>query len=284
MIDELSDTFERLSQFSFKNYNAMNVMNYNCCSTSLFDFSNFFRHYLVLKCTNSWSITNGLQLIINNDHYSETDTDLDELKEKIDNNLKGLVVENDEQYFKLINEATLFMRDYDNFMEKVFTENKDIHYMKAILKAYCINETRKYLTCEEGIRYELVDLYGKFGEEYANKLLNSIIDFSSRNNLNYKCNFALLEKCGLYTVIEADKNLFHFEIIPFTDIDIKEIKLIYNKVKIEFKVIDGIIRSDDYNIVQLLYTNNTISFDNKDIVPIGKRSKYLYSSVKSMKI
>lgn len=276
--NELSKEFIYLSQLIYDNYDNLNVLDKNCNKTYLYDFSNLFRYYELLKKKEKWTINNALNLLINNEseplEYSMND---DSFHEKMLNNFSNIIVENNDQFYDSINKCISFIEKLDLLNEKIKLEN-DIDINKKLIWSYYTNETRTYLTALEWIRSELIYLYDKFGSKKTNYYIQTIINFNKRNIIQdfYKCDLKLFEEGLFYTIIKP--NGYYQFVFEFYELNLFEkIDIIINGVKYYSNQYEkNIYKSSELSIDRIDHISSfELYIDNKKIElnPIGRKTK-----------
>lgn len=288
-IDLLSEEFELLSKKTFANFDLFGV---NYCKSNMcniFDFSKFFRYYQILKNNGKCDIVDLLSLLVNREAILVDSNNVDEkIVHKIEDYFKDILIKDISQYSKDMLKAVEFINKYDELNDLIIEEN-NIDVVNKAIKSYIFNEDRKYLTFEESIRFELLDLYEneQISNERIHEIINSIINFSSRkvvDNVNC-CDLLIFEEGDFYTVISEDKYWYEFKCSKEI-INSNNIKLYINDD--EYKI--NINNSNKHLIVStepmLFFSININSSTRKidifvdgvkiNLFPVGKLSKLNY--------
>lgn len=126
--DKLADEFVCLSQLIFDNYDNLNCLDENCSNTYLFNFSNLFRYYEILKQNGKWNKQQGLNLLFNkNGRFIEYNYDDDNYHNKILSFFKNIIIDNSDKYLDALNRALHFIDIFDTLNEYIDkNENIDI--------------------------------------------------------------------------------------------------------------------------------------------------------------
>lgn len=226
-IDKLAVKFNELSRKFLPNYSELSMSEDYCNNTFLFDFSNFFRFYLIHKSRKNYSDFDGLMLISNKTVHIEEKFD-----EEISNNIKKFfnneIIENEQSANEMLKEIIDFIKQYDELFseigEKESIENK-------LLKAYIVNEDRNYLYGN----YDLSDILSKeyvneeFCEEDINLIISYVIELNKRNydfnnTKEFKTNLMIYKDCVTY--FKIGKNYYYFVVKPLKDSNIQSAKII----------------------------------------------------------
>lgn len=250
--DKIADEFVYLSQLIFDNYDNLNCLDENCQNTYLFNFSNFFRYYEILKQNGKWNKQQGLNLLLNkNGRFIEYNYDDDNYHKKILSFFKHIVIDNDDKYLDSLNRALQFIDMYDALNEYI-DRNENIDKNIKLIKSYLENEDKIYLTARKWMRAELIDLYEEKGSKYVNNILNTIIEFYSDKDYskdNFLCDLLIFKEGILYRKLNKkgyNKYCFSF----FNPTDANKLTLNFNIENIE------LISNDSINFYSKYYKND----------------------------
>jgi len=205
--DKLADEFIYLSQLIFDNYDNLNCLDENCQNTNLFNFSNFFRYYELLKQKGIWNKQQGLNLLLNkNARLFEYNYHDDNYHEKILSFFRNIIIDSDDKYLDALNRALLFIDEYDRLNELIDT-NERINKNQKLIKSYLENEDKIYLTARKWMRAELIDMYQEKGTKYVNDIINTIINFYSDKDYSkddFLCDLYIFDKGILFREISVN--------------------------------------------------------------------------------
>lgn len=290
-IDSLAMEFEYLSKKTFANYEILGV-NYsksNMCN--IFDFSKFFRYYQILKNQGNCSLVDCLSLLINKEAGLIDSSNFDDnIKSKIDSYFGDLLINDIKGYGEELIRAIEFIKKFDEINELIIKENNIDTNGKAI-NSYLFNEDRRYLTFEESVRFDLLDLYEdeQISDERIHEIINSVIDFSNRKmdeKLHY-CDLILFEEGNFYTVIDGDKFYYEFK-CKFDLLDSDSVKLYidgqeqtinlrqdgcYVFLSTSLKPFSNININENMKKIEIFIKDKRL-----DLFPIGKLSKSLFNN------
>ncbi|MFA7255098.1 MAG: radical SAM protein [Candidatus Omnitrophota bacterium] len=181
----LADEFQALSRMMLPRYNAWDIHAPDHDELAVFDFSNFFRYYPLLRRSPQWSIEKAFFLLLNPDaetERKENDAIPDFMKRYVEEH--GYVVQDDGMLEDCCRRALFFIFAYDSLFAKirgsVFAPLED----SAEMKAYIVNEDRSYLSPLFGrrIKQNLVEMYQgrKIKAERFSLLIDKIVQASRR--------------------------------------------------------------------------------------------------------
>lgn len=121
-MNKLSKKFEFLSRKTFANYALFNVVAPDCINCYIFNFSRLFRYYQLLKNNQNSSLIDYFELLLNKNANLISFPIEKDLEKKIHEYFKDILVNDNLEYTKLLNEAIEFIKEFDNFNEKVINE------------------------------------------------------------------------------------------------------------------------------------------------------------------
>lgn len=253
--DELADEFYHLSQLIFDNYDNLNCVDDRCQNTFLFDFSNFFRYYEILKQKGDWSIQKGLNLLINKDAYFvEYVFDDEEDHKKILGFFESIIIDTKEKYLDSISRAIKFIEKFD-ILNSLIDKNESVDKNNKLIKAYIENEDKTYLIARKWIRLELINLYKNKDSKIVNEAINTIISFYSDKDYSSKklfCDLIMFEDAILFR--ELNKDGYNRYCLKSFE------KLNDNKIEININNIDVLLSSNDnYNFYSNYFDNTLLS-------------------------
>ena len=241
--DRLADEFVYLSQIIFDNYDNLNCLDENCQNTNLFNFSNLFRYYEIIKQSGKWDKQKGLNLLLNKKgKLLEYNYDDDNYHEKILSFFKDIIIDNNDKYLDTLNRALQFIDMFDTLNDYI-DKNENIDKNIKLIKAYLENEDKIYLTARKWMRAELIDLYKEKGSKYVNEIINTIIEFYSEkdySNENFLSDLIIFKEGILYR--ELNKNGYNRYCLKlFNPIDANELFLNINMESIKLASQNSII-------------------------------------------
>lgn len=270
-IDKLAFKFNELSRKFLPNYSELSISEDYCNSTFLFDFSNFFRFYLIKKQEKEYTDFDGLMLISNKTvHIEET------FDEEISGNIKEFfnndIINNEQLSNKMLKEIINFVKEYDELFNEI---TKKESFEDAMIKSYIVNEDRNYLYGN----YDLADILTKeyvdeeFSEEDINLIINHVIELNKRNydfnNQNeFRTNLMIYKDCITY--FKIGKGYYYFVIKPLKDSNIQSAKIIINDKEFKMKL----DKDEDIFITEKVEDANCYTTILKDIRIIFNNIEY----------
>ena len=252
LIDELFNKFNYLSRQFLPNYYELHVLESNSFKTFIYDFSRFFRLYLIVKNNDPTDLLYGINLLLNETKkisYKKTGF----IKDKVEEFFGEYIIRdiNENQIF---NEAVSFIRLYDELFNEI---QKETTLREIEFNQYIINMDRHYLYERGGIYQDLAQLYyeGVLNPLTLNRIINSLIKTNIRNIPNNKeeilCNLVLNEKYLTYMVLAKD--YYYFVLVPYQNYKIRFAKLCIGNEDYMFQHNDD--RTSSLTSEKIAYTN-----------------------------
>ena len=236
-IDRLALKFNELSRKFLPNYSELSISEDYCNSTFLFDFSKFFRFYLINKSRKNYTDFDGLMLISNKTVRIEEDFD-EEIISNIKEFFKDEIIQNEKESNQILKEIIDFIKEYDKLFNEII-ERENIEDL--LIKSYIVNEDRKYLYGNYDLADRLTKEYvdEEFCEEDINIIVDHVIELNKRNyNFNaekeFKTNLMIYKDCITY--FKIGKSYYYFVIKPFKDSNIQSAKIIINDKQFEMNL------------------------------------------------
>lgn len=272
IIDKLFEKFINLSRQFLPNYYDLNILEENSNNTFIYDFSNFFQHYLIGKKENhNSSILFGVNLLLN-DTTKVSYKKVGFIKDKVEEYFKEYIsLDNDDSH--ILSEAISFVNLYNKLFDEI---EKEDNINDIMFKQYILNMNRNYLYGNDDTYSVLSYLYSEKGIDNLtlNKIINNLIMTNTRNFSSeikeYLCNLDLYENYLSYMVIAKD--YYYFVLTPYTDFEIRFAKLYINEEEFMFHYNmsdDGIFTSE-----KIPYNNlNEITNMNVKMLVNGKSNE-----------
>ena len=269
-IDDLVTLFNELSRKCLPNYSELCNTAYYCDNTALFDFSNFFRFYLVYKSQDRYTNMDGMNLLCN----KALDVDMS-FDEEITDCMKEFFadefVQGDDAYHAVLLSAIAFIRKYDSLFDDIL-QNENIE--SKLMKAYVINEDRPYLTGDYDLARLLSDKYvdKAICEEDFNSLLSVIIEANKRNHdfdkeTEFITNLTLYKDCMTYFVIGFGH--YRFVVVPFKSSKIDTASVVIDDVELQmmFREDEGVFETENVSDADCYttVTNDVMLILNREI-------------------
>lgn len=270
IIDDLFNKFIYLSKQFLPNYYDLNVLEKNSNNTFVYDFSNFFQHYLIGRNKNTNDLLYGVNLLLN-----ETTTvnyrKVGFIKDKVEDFFREYIVE-DSNDSKILSEAINFVKLYTKLFEDI-EKDSDINDIKY--KQYILNMNRNYLYSCEDIYSVLSYLYSekKLDNFTLNIIINSLVSTNLRNysseTKEYYCNLNLCDNYLSYMVLS--KEYYYFVLVPYRNYEVRFAKLCFNDEEYMFHHSMG--ESNILTSEKIPYHNiNDISMVTPKIYISGKKN------------
>ena len=271
IIDDLFNKFIYLSKQFLPNYYDLNVLEENSNNTFIYDFSNFFQHYLIVRNKNSNDLLYGVNLLLN-DTTKVSYKKVGFVKDKAEEFFKEYILQ-DSDDSKVLSEAINFVNLYSKLFDEIEKET-DINDIK--FRQYILNMNRNYLYGCEDTYSVLSYLYSekRLDNFTLNKIINNLITTNIRNfNSDTKEYFGNLNLCENYlSYMILAKDYYYFVLVPYTDFEIRFAKLCINDEEYMFHHNTGtenILTSE-----KIPYNNlNDITKINTKILVNGKNSE-----------
>ena len=228
-IDFLSKSFNELSKFFLPNYSSLNVLEDTSNNTFLFDFSNYFRFYLIHRLKGNYNEYDNLLLILNKSIRFDNDFNQNIIDE-VNKQFKNQMIIDDEKMNTAYGMISIFIREYESLFDEVISNSDDID--NIIMKSYIINEDRKYLFGNINIGSVLTNEYmnGELSSNDLNTIISTIIELNKRkfyyNKNEYLTNLVIYKDCITYFII--GKGYFYFTIKMLRNNKVNSVKIIIN--------------------------------------------------------
>lgn len=261
-IEDLFDNYLYLSKLFLPNYYDLNVNEKYSDKTAIYDFSNFFKNYLIGK-TNSNDILYGVSLLLNNPKeiiYEKVGF----IKEKVEEFFFDYLVADGNESRILIN-AIKYVKAYNNFLKELAQE-KDLNEIG--FNCYQYNKNKEYIYGNENTYTSLMDLYQekKIDNFTLNIIINHLIDINIRKKEDkiLKMDLQLFDTYLSYKVLE--QNYYYYVLVPYKESMIRFAKLCLNEEEYMFHHRENDLISDKIpyeNIVDINHEKVKILLNGK---------------------
>ena len=248
LIDKLLEKFIKLSKLFLPNYYELCTADKNNRKTYIYDFSRFFRKYLLNR-----NAIYGVSLLLN-DIVAFTYDKVGFIKDKVNEFFPDSIFKENDSY--ILKEALEFIELYDEIFNKL-----DIDLKEVAFKQYVNNINKEYLYGDMQTFNKLQQLY--IDKKIDSKSLNIIVKYLIKTNINsysndkseYLYDLKLYENYLVYKVL--GKNYYYYVLVPY-DNSIRFAKLLIGDEEYMFSHTSGTLTSEQIPYDNILDTEKDI--------------------------